>query len=54
MLAYGKPKNESVTYKSIMLRKDNIDWFSKVSRKIGISITRLVNAAIKEFIDKVK
>lgn len=51
---YGKPENESVTYRSIMLREDNIDWLSKVSKKTGISVTRLVNAAIKEFIDKVK
>ena len=51
---YGKPENESVTYRSIMIREDNIDWLSKASKKTGISITRLVNAAIKEFIDKVK
>lgn len=51
---YGKPENESVTYRSIMIREDNIEWLSKASRKTGISITRLVNAAIKEFINKVK
>ena len=37
-----------------MLRENNIDWLSKTSRKTGISATRLVNAAIKEFIEKVK
>ena len=51
---YGKPENESVTYRSVMLREDNIDWLSNASKKTGISITRLVNAAIKEFINKVK
>ena len=51
---YGKPENESITYRSIMLREDNIDWLYKVSKKTGISITRLVNAAIKAFIEKVK
>ena len=51
---YGKPENESVTYRSIMLREENINWLSKTSRKTGISATRLVNAAIKEFIDKIK
>ena len=51
---YGKPENESVTYRSIMLRDNNIEWLSKISKKTGISVTRLVNAAIKEFIDKVK
>lgn len=51
---YGKPENESVTYRSIMIREDNIEWLNKASRKTGISVTRLVNAAIKEFINKVK
>lgn len=51
---YGKPENESVTYRSVMLREDNINWLSKTSKKTGISATRLVNAAIKELIEKVK
>lgn len=51
---YGKPENETVTYRSIMLREENINWLSKTSRKTGISATRLLNAAIKEFIDKIK
>ena len=51
---YGKPEKETVTYRSIMLRENNIDWLSKTSRKTGITATRLVNAAIKEFIEKVK
>ena len=51
---YGKPENESVTYRSVMLREENINWLTKTSKKTGISATRLVNAAIKELIEKVK
>lgn len=50
---YGKPENETVTYRSVMLREDNINWLTKTSKKTGISATRLANAAIKEFINKV-
>lgn len=51
---YGKPEKETVTYRSVMLRENNIDWISKTSRKTRISATRLINAAIKDFIDNVK
>lgn len=48
---YEKPVNETVTYRSVMLREDNISWLAKTNRKTGISITRLINAAIKNFLD---
>ncbi|MDD2620311.1 MAG: hypothetical protein PHC92_06555 [Syntrophomonadaceae bacterium] len=48
---YGKPKNEFVTYRSIMIRKNNINGITKMSDETSISVTRLINGAIKEFID---
>ena len=51
---YEKPDRETVTYRSIMLREDNIDWLSKANKKTGITVTRLINAAIKDFLDALK
>ena len=48
---YKKPENESVTYRSIMLRVDNIDWLKKTNIKTGITVTRLINASIKDFLE---
>mgnify|MGYP001633130055 FL=1 len=36
-----------------MLREDNIAWLAKTSKNTRISVTRLVNAAIKDFINTV-
>ena len=51
---YEKPDRETVTYRSIMLRENNIDWLSKINKKTGITVTRLINAAIKDFLDNLK
>ena len=51
-LYYEKPKNETVTYRSIMIRKDNLKWLQDVHKKTGISVTRLLNGAVKEFLEK--
>ncbi len=48
---YGKSEGETVTYRAIRLRKDNIKKLNDYCRKTGISFTRLVNGALKEFID---
>lgn len=48
---YAKPKTESVTYRNLMLRKNNIKKFNEYHQKTGISFTRLVNGAIKEFFE---
>lgn len=48
---YAKPKKETVTYRNLMLRKKNIKQLTKYHDKTGISVTRLLNGAIKEFID---
>ena len=48
----SKPKMETVTYRNLMLRKDNIKKINEYHQKTGISFTRLVNGAIKEFFEK--
>lgn len=48
---YAKPKMETVTYRNLMLRKKNIKKLNEYHQKTGISFTRLVNGAIKEFFD---
>lgn len=48
---YGKGERETVTYRAIRLRKSNINKLNEYSRKSGISFTRLVNGAAKEFLD---
>lgn len=48
---YGKPENESVSYRNFRLRKENIEKLNEISKKTRISFTRLVNGAIKEFIE---
>ena len=49
---YAKPSNETVTYRSVMLRKANIDGLKKLNKKTGITVTRLINGAIKDFLKK--
>lgn len=49
---YEKPKLETVTYRSIMIRKENLENLQKMHKKTGISVTRLLNAAIKDFLEK--
>ena len=49
---YEKPENETVTYRSIMIRKENLSNLQKLHKKTGISVTRLLNCAVKEFLEK--
>ena len=49
---YEMPENETVTYRSIMIRKENLDNLQKLHKKTGISVTRLLNCAVKKFLDK--
>jgi len=48
---YSKPDRETVTYRNLMLRKNNIKKMNEYHKKTGISFTRLVNGAIKEFFE---
>lgn len=48
---YAKPEMENVTYRNLMLRKNNINKLNEYHKKTGISFTRLVNGAIKEFFE---
>lgn len=49
---YEKPKLETVTYRSIMIRKENLKNLQKMYKNTGISVTRLLNCAVKEFLEK--
>lgn len=49
---YEKPMNETVTYRSVMIRQENLNNLQKNHKKTGISVTRLLNCAVKEFLDK--
>lgn len=49
---YEKPRNETVTYRSIMIRTNNLKEIKKMHKNTGIATTRLINGAIKEFLDK--
>lgn len=49
---YEKPKMETVTYRSIMMRKENLNNLQQMYKRTGISVTRLLNSAIKEFLEK--
>lgn len=49
---YAKPEGEISIYRSIMIRKDNVEKLKEIHNKTGISVTRLINLAIKEFIDE--
>lgn len=49
---YEKPKGESVTYRSIMFRKNNLKEITKMHKRTGISVTRLINLSVKEFLEK--
>lgn len=49
---YPKPYGEISIYRSFMLRRENIKELEKIKNQTGISITRLINIAIKNFLDK--
>ncbi len=48
---YEKPKLETVTYRSMMIRKENLVNLQKMHKETGISVTRLLNGAVKEFLE---
>lgn len=50
---YGKKKSETVTYRTLALRKKNIAKLNEYHDNTGISFTRLLNSAIKEFLDSI-
>lgn len=50
---YGKLENESVSYRNLRLRKKNVQKLNEYQKATGISFTRLVNGAIKEFLDTI-
>ena len=46
-----REKTKLFTYRKLSLRKENIDKLNEYSDETGISFTRLLNSAIKEFLD---
>ena len=48
---YAKPEGEITIYRSIMIRKENVKALNEITKETGISLTRLVNIAMKEFLD---
>jgi len=48
---YVRSKTETVTYRNLHIRKNNILLLKEYSKKTDISITKLINSAIKEFVD---
>ena len=51
---YAKPEDEITIYRSVMIRKENAEALNKITQETGISLTRLVNIAMKEFLKKKK
>lgn len=49
---YERPSFETVTYRSIMIRKENLENLQKMHQKTGITVTRLLNSAVKDFLEK--
>lgn len=49
---YAKPFGEISISRSIMIRKDNLEELKRLNETTGISITRLINGAIKDFLEK--
>lgn len=49
---YAKPDEEITIYRSVMIRKENVEALNKITQETGISLTRLVNIAMREFLDK--
>lgn len=50
---YAKPKDETVTYRTVMIRRNNLVALQGIHLTTGISLTRLVNSAIKDFLDNI-
>ena len=51
---YKKPANTDSIYRSIVLRKSFYNELLKINDKTGISFSRLINGAIKEFLEDYK
>src|SRR5699024_8507184 len=49
---YAKPEDEITIYRSVMIRKENAEALNKITQETGVSLTRLVNIAMKELLDK--
>lgn len=51
---YGKPDGETISYRNLRFRKNNVIGLNEIRKTTGISFTRLVNGAIYEFLQSLK
>lgn len=49
---YHKPVGEKLAIRTFMIRKENKEGLEKIRHKRGIPVSRLINIAIKEFLDE--
>jgi len=54
ILFYKKPNGVDTVYRSIVIRKTFLDKLMKMRDKTGISLNRLINSCIKEFLEDFK
>ena len=52
IIIYQKPKNEISVARSIIIRESMYEKLDNMRKEYGISITKLINVAIKEGLDK--
>ena len=52
IVIYQKPKNEISVARSIIIRESMYEKLDDMRKEYGISITKLINVAIKEGLDK--
>ncbi len=48
---YPKPENEIAIYRNLRIRQKNIQDLQEINKRTGISVTRLVNLAIKKVLE---
>ena len=51
---YKKPDGVDTIYRSVVIRKTFLDELMKMRDKTGISLNRLINSCIKEFLEEYK
>lgn len=49
---YYKPEGETLAVRTFMIRKENKEGLEEIRHKRGIPVSRLINTAIKEFLDE--
>lgn len=50
---YGNVNKDTVIYRTIRIRKENVEGLNEFKKRTGISFTRLLNSAISEFVNSI-